>query len=500
MAAVIPLPAKAAETKGLLFWMERVLEERERVMASPDEDSVHDLRVALRRCRSLASVFEEIDPHPAWRELRETSRKLFRSLSVIRDAQVQEAWTLKLAGMDEPLRSQILYAVKAGRVRQERDAKKGAAKFDSKDWVRLSRELRPRLRFLPADGDAALCLALERHSEAVELHRRALRTEKMKPWHELRIGVKHFRYTVENLLPGLHAAWGSDLKRVQDLLGDVHDLDVLSETVQSAATDATALAKWHETIAHERNGRIETYRQLTLGATSLWTQWRAGLPTNGRVAEVAQARVKTTARAADPSFSKTASTGRMAKRLYKELQRAEAINGTDVDSVLRAATFLHGIAPEGSHKSANKDARRFLSHLPAPPGWTAENWQLLSLAVRYHRGAAPSQEKGQFADLDLAQQNKLLLLTGILRVARGLRKAGVLSAAKVRMEVRQGSLTIFLEGFPETQEAPKSLSVGRQLLESALGKSIAFRNLEVLAPTLPLEFTSPETKPIVAAG
>src|SRR5215471_17032187 len=173
MAAVISVPSNRLEKKGLLTWMDRVLHERGRVVASPDEDSVHDLRVALRRCRSLASVFEEIDPHAAWRELRKTSRKLFRSLGVIRDAQVQEAWTLKLATADDPLRGQILYAVKAGRVRQERDAKKSAAKFDAKDWVRLSRELRPRLRFLPADGDAALCLALERHAEAAELHRRA---------------------------------------------------------------------------------------------------------------------------------------------------------------------------------------------------------------------------------------------------------------------------------------------------------------------------------------
>src|SRR5437667_275799 len=81
---------------------------------SPDEDSVHDLRVALRRCRSLASVFEEIDAHPAWRALRKTSKKLFRSLGVIRDAQVQEAWALKQAGADDPLRGQILYALKAG--------------------------------------------------------------------------------------------------------------------------------------------------------------------------------------------------------------------------------------------------------------------------------------------------------------------------------------------------------------------------------------------------
>ena len=500
MAAVSPLPAKAADAKGLLYWMERVLEERERVMASPDEDSVHDLRVALRRCRSLASVFEEVDPHPAWRELRKTSKKLFRSLGVIRDAQVQEAWTLKLFAADDPLRGQILYAVKAGRVRQERDAKKSAAKFDVKGWVRLSRELRPRLRFLPADGDAALCLALERHSEAAELHRRALRTEKMKPWHQLRIGIKHFRYTVENLLPKLHAAWGSDLKRVQDLLGDVHDLDVLAETARSSATDANALAKWQETIAHERNQRIETYRQLALGTTSLWNQWRAGLPTNGRVAEVAEARLKATARAADPSFSKTASTARLARKLYKEFQRVKAINGTDLDTLLHAVALLHGIEPEGSHKSANKDARKLLAILPPPPGWTAESWQLLSLAVRYHRGAAPSPEKGVFANLEPAQQNKILLLAGILRVARGLRKTGVLPGAKVRVATKPDSVTISLEGFSEAQIAPKSLNVGRQLLESALGKSIAFRSLETLAPTLPLEFPANETKPFAVSA
>jgi len=477
-----------------------VLEERERVMTSPDEDSVHDLRVALRRCRSLASVFEEIDPHPAWRLLRKTSRKLFRSLGVIRDAQVQEAWTLKLAAADDPLRSQVLYTVKAGRVRQERDAKKSAAKFDTKDWVRLSRELRPRLRFLPTDGDAALCLALERHVEAVELHRRALRTEKMKPWHELRIGLKHFRYAVENLLPKLHAAWGADLKRLQDLLGDVHDLDVLAETVQTAATDSSALPKWQEAISRERNERIETYRQLTLGVTSLWSQWRASLPTNGRIPEVAEARLKTTARAADPTFSKTAATGRLAKKLYKELQRTKTINGSDIDTLLRAAASLHGIEPSGKRKAANKDARKFLIHSSAPPGWTAEDWQLLSLVVRYHRGAAPSPEKGSFANLEPAQQSKILLLAGILRVARGLRKGGVLPGAKLRVETKSDSLNIFLEGFSETQAAPKNLDVGRQLLESFLGKSIAFRNLELLDPPLPLEFSAVETKLPVATA
>src|SRR5262249_32769887 len=148
----------------------------------------------------------------------------------------------------------------------------------------------------------------------------------------------------------------------------------------------------------------------------------------------------------------------------------------------------------GSQKSANKNARKFLVHSPAPPGWTAESWQLLSLVVRFHRGAPPSPEKGLFADLEPGAQNKILLLAGILRIARGLRKAGVLPAAKIRMEAKQDSLTVFLEGFSETQELPKSLNVGKQLLESALGKALVFRSLELPAPALPLEFALSETK------
>lgn len=499
MAAVIPLTSNRSEHKSLLTWMDRALKERERVTASPDEDSIHDLRVALRRCRSLASVFEEVDPHPSWSELRKTSRKLFKSLGVIRDSQVQEAWLLKLGSSDDPLRGQILYALKADRARQERDAKKSAAKFDGGYWAKLARSLRPRLKLIPADSPAAYCLALERLEEAAELHRLALRTEKPKPWHALRIGIKHFRYTVENLLPKLHAAWSSDLKRVQDLLGDVHDLDVLLETVTNVAAESPALEHWKENISRERAERIETYRQLTLGSTSLWNQWRLGLPTNGQVAEATQARLLATARAADPNRAKTSATARLARKLFKELKRANLspiLKDERLEVTLQTAGLLHGIDPESSHKQANKDARKFLAELPPPPGWSADDWQLLALAIRYSRGAAPSPERGRFSRLEPLQQAKLLLVSGILRIARAWRKSGPLSAARVRVESKSDSIQIFAEAFPEVQQPSNSLIVGKHLLEGALGKIVVIRALEALEPVLPLEFP-PQAK---AAG
>jgi CHAD domain-containing protein len=59
MATVTTLPSDSQlEHRGLSFWMDRVVKELENVRSSPDADAVHDLRVAIRRCRSVASAME----------------------------------------------------------------------------------------------------------------------------------------------------------------------------------------------------------------------------------------------------------------------------------------------------------------------------------------------------------------------------------------------------------------------------------------------------------
>src|SRR2546427_2134590 len=115
--------------------------------------------------------------------------------------------------------------------------------------------LRQRSRLVPAGSLAAECLALERFETARDLHAKALRTEKSKPWHAMRIGLKRFRYTVENLLPEHYAAWGDNLKRLQDMLGEVHDLDVLAEVVRKSDFHETedSLKLWQEVIERERH-------------------------------------------------------------------------------------------------------------------------------------------------------------------------------------------------------------------------------------------------------
>src|SRR6267378_3705918 len=187
MATLTPLSEARPEYRGLSFWIGRVLAELKNVRSSPDVDAVHALRVAIRRCRSLAAVMEEVDPDPAWPEMRKVARKLFRSLGALRDAQVMEEWVKKLAPETDPVRAHLQASFESNEPKLRENALRLAGKFDQKSWKRLERALRQRSRLVPIGGLAAECLALERFENARELHSKALRTEKPKPWHALRI-------------------------------------------------------------------------------------------------------------------------------------------------------------------------------------------------------------------------------------------------------------------------------------------------------------------------
>jgi CHAD domain-containing protein len=478
MSTVTPLSSGTRpEHRGLSFWMDRVLTELENVRSSPDADAVHDLRVAIRRCRSLAAVMEEVDPDPAWPAMRKLARKLFRSLGALRDAQVLDEWVKKLAPETDPLRAHLQVTCESRIAGFRQAALRAAGKFDEKAWRRLERTLRQRSRYVPVGSLEAECLALERFENARELHAKALRTEKPKPWHALRIGLKRFRYTVEALLPEHYAAWSENLKRVQDLLGEVHDLDVLTATMKKSISVDTEDARraWEETLRHERHERIETYRRLTLGKTSLWNEWRAGLPTNGRVEAAAMARLRATARATDPRPRRTSQVSRIAVALFDVFRRgdsAPAFTDTSFRRILLAAARLQGVGGARAGQSPQKNARKFLLRLPVPPAWTNEEWDLLASAVRYHRGAEPRGKSGVFSRFSAEQQNKVRALAGVLRFARALRKCGVESGAGIRAEKSSDAIILRVPNLADDVNAAARLAAGKHLLEDYLQKAL----------------------------
>jgi CHAD domain-containing protein/phosphohistidine swiveling domain-containing protein len=211
--------------------MARVLKELDRVRTSADAESVHDLRVAIRRCRSVASIVEEVDGHRTWKAVKRLPRKLFRALGTLRDLHVLEAWVKQLAAVDDPVRSKLLKVLEDREARPKKKVRRVIKAFDQARWGRLARKAATRARLVPPNSPTAQCLVLERYEDLSRLHTHAMHRSAPGPWHALRVGLKRFRYAVEILLPERSGEWDDGLGRMQSLLGEIHDLDVLRSPI-----------------------------------------------------------------------------------------------------------------------------------------------------------------------------------------------------------------------------------------------------------------------------
>src|ERR1700740_1202902 len=98
------MPIKSADKKksGLAFRMQRVLEECNRASVAFEPAPVHDLRVALRRCTSMADGVAAIDPDPSWKEMKKAGKRLFRRLGELRDVHVMQEWGHRLDTPGDP--------------------------------------------------------------------------------------------------------------------------------------------------------------------------------------------------------------------------------------------------------------------------------------------------------------------------------------------------------------------------------------------------------------
>ncbi len=268
------------EKTGLAFWMDRVLEEHSKLNGNWAPEPVHDLRVALRRCILIADLMKDPDPGADWKPMRKAARRPFRQLGALRDAQVLMEWVQKLGPQDEASTATLLEGLKAKYEQDRAAAQDAAKKFDRKQWRTWSRELAGRFRHAASNKSACESLMLELWETVRDSHRRAQQNRSGVAYHRVRVELKKFRYAAENFLPSTYPAWAPDLKFLQDLLGEIHDLDVLSQMINKNRThsDEAARAVWAERLQDERTSRIQQYRAKMAAKASPLRTWREGLP------------------------------------------------------------------------------------------------------------------------------------------------------------------------------------------------------------------------------
>ena len=156
--------------------------------------------------------------------------------------------------------------------------------FDRKLWRKLLRKLPAKARFFPLESVVFQRQALEKLNEAVALYQKARKSPSSVAWHRTRIGIKRFRYIVENFLPQRYEVWSSDMKQMQDLLGEVHDLDVLRADIKQESPKLAPMnvAEWLEKIGAERKQCLAEFRLKTPRKDSPWLVWRAGISVGPR--------------------------------------------------------------------------------------------------------------------------------------------------------------------------------------------------------------------------
>src|ERR1700731_869230 len=125
--------------------MLRVLEECDRADKGFDAEAVHDLRVALRRCRSLADGLIALDPDSSWKDMKKAGKKVFQALGGLRDMQVMEEWIEKLRNAngtnhradhpaDDPVGVALLHHIQSREAACKQLARQNLDQFDRKQW------------------------------------------------------------------------------------------------------------------------------------------------------------------------------------------------------------------------------------------------------------------------------------------------------------------------------------------------------------------------------
>jgi len=511
-----PKPASPKPKLGLRAWMERVLVECDRAAVGFDADAVHDLRVALRRCRSLADGLIAIDPDSSWKDMKKSGRKLFQALGELRDMQVMQGWIEKLSDTSDsagdrlsgdrlsgdPAAVKLLNHVHAREAACKQHAFKDLHQFDRKQWRQWSRTLPQRASRVRPGSVVYLHLALEKWTGAYDLHKNALRTRSQVSWHALRIGIKRFRYTVENFLPRQHELWGGDLKELQDLLGEVHDLDVLWATAVEimAFPDVESQSRWREKVNVERAKRIERYREKMLGRQSLWRVWRAELPSGPQLRAAAMSRLRVWAGYLDPDFPHSQRVAQLALLLYDGLKDAglvatgvvaqnPAAPNLEPDSraVLQAAALMHDVGKAKGPKNHQKNSYRMIRGLVRPLGWSARELELAAVVARYHRGALPRPRGKTMQVLELPDRPIAMELAGVLRLANALDarhgRNGNENEQGPRLEVSLQDRFVLVRaaGYSALDRSAEDVAAARHLLETVLRRPVLVRTLRTSA-------------------
>jgi CHAD domain-containing protein len=250
--------------------MDRALPaETKRVVTGADDEAVHDLRVTIRRLRTVLKLARPLYGRFLADAVRQSFAAVQKATGDLRDEEALAETLDKLDKLDAPSKV-ALHAWRERRRARERLLRRAVVRHLQSGELAKARTLLGALTALPVKPGRKKDLArfalrcAEDARKEVDSHRGAS-TDDGLALHELRIAYKHLRYSIEifeSALPADVAAVREPATKFQKRLGDIHDIDVALDTITRArGLSLTAKAKVRAALIAMRAKKIDSYER-----------------------------------------------------------------------------------------------------------------------------------------------------------------------------------------------------------------------------------------------
>ncbi|WP_292346045.1 MULTISPECIES: CHAD domain-containing protein [unclassified Methanoregula] len=443
-----------------------------------DIEYIHRMRVASRRLRAALPLFEPCFPEKEYRAWMRQLSKITRALGEARDTDVQIAFLqkhqkkdrsgklrqgLRNAAVEPPESPAIRYLLaelqkKRSRI-QDRVLvslggleKSGITGAMQTEFSRQVLDLRAARRRPPLHGLPAIA--------AYRISRRLSRLLHYEPWihhpeavaehHATRIAAKKLRYTMEIYGTLYRNGLRKPLvrvKKIQEMLGDIHDCDVwidhvsqillrertlLRSSRSSERPDPATLASLRTFLRQREGARMQMYRRFvrfweSLSRAGLWADLLRTLDTGRRTLFLPPPRpesdgipdaVKALAGQVPDVAEHSRHVTRLAHVLFDSLVSLHGLGSRD-RSLLEVAGLLHDTGWSGG-KDGHSGRGALIVFTDETLPYDLQERAIISLAIACHRGQADPDSLPFFSLLTTENRERALALAALLRVADGL--------------------------------------------------------------------------------
>jgi CHAD domain-containing protein len=526
-------PVKAACIFGvqrILPLLDAFLGEIEGVRSAQDIEYIHRMRVASRRLRAALPLFESCFPQKKYRIWMQELKKITRALGDARDTDVQIAFLLRLEKRKaqqnktdirsssppvfstDDLTDILLTRLQKKRMKLQNvvitaleNLEKSGIPEDMRaectDLVSRSAHVRPKPAVYGIPPVAGVRIS-KRLDALMQYERWVHIQDAVAEHHAMRIMAKKLRYTLEVYSPLYRRNLKKYLirvKKIQEILGDLHDCDVWIDMVMTMLLEERSLRRTDCVLPDPKGCRVTGYRVFlserekerkriyrkfvryweSLGRAGLWNELLRTLTERRkekyRLHEVSsEETIRSALRTLSGQFPEGIPHSRtvtaLALQIFDDLAPLHRMQAHE-RFLLECACSIHDIGWKyGKKGHAKRGADIIIADDTFPVDIIDRG--IISLVSRAHRGEVNLESDGMFLLLPPEQQKNVLKLASMIRISDGLDELHLGSVTSVHCTESPGEVvietTVIRDASAEIEQALKKGTLFTLVFERAL--------------------------------